>query len=95
MAVKSRTIKPVTPAATSKPLPDMAAVDAIVDSLADRPYGTDKPPVEKARPLTISLSPSLIIQLEDAALANKRSGKGPKTASAIIREGLAAIGFVE
>ena len=59
------------------------------------PYGEDKPVPEKARPLTISLAPSLVIQLEDAAMANKRAGKGPKTASAIIREGLAAIGFVE
>lgn len=93
--LKSRVNQPEAPAKPSKPAPDPAAVEAVVAALADRPYGEDKPAVEKARPLTISLSPSLIIKLEDAALANKRSGKGPKTASAIIREGLAAIGFVE
>lgn len=93
--IKSRVAGAAPDATPAKPVPDKAAVEAIVEALADRPYGEDKPAVEKARPLTISLSPSLIIQLEDAALANKRSGKGPKTASAIIREGLAAIGFVE
>lgn len=93
--IKSRGADATPEVKTTKPVPDKAAVAALVDALADRPYGSDKPVTEKARPLTISLAPSLIIQLEDAAIANKRSGHGPKTASAIIREGLAAIGFVE
>lgn len=93
--IKSRGADATPEVKPAKAVPDKAAVAALVDALADRPYGENKPVSEKARPLTISLAPSLVIQLEDAAMANKRSGKGPKTASAIIREGLAAIGFVE
>lgn len=80
---------------SSKPVPDQAAVEALVDALADRPYGESKKAPEKARPLTISLPPSLIAKLEDAALANKRGGTGPKNVSAIVRQGLAAIGFID
>lgn len=93
--LKARTDQQDKKPNATKDAPDPAAVEAIVTAMADRVYGEDKPVVEKARPLTISLSPSIITRLEDAALANKRSGKGPKTASAIIREGLAAIGFVD
>lgn len=88
-------------AAAKKPI-SPADVEALADALVDKPYGdapTIKPVLKptaasvKAKPVTISLPPSIIEQLEDAALSNKRSGSGPKTVSAIVRAALAAAGY--
>jgi hypothetical protein len=49
--------------------------------------------VAKARPLSISLPPEIVEQLEDQALENKRSGDGPKTISGILREILEEAGY--
>jgi len=88
--------KPPSQTATAKPreLPTQAQIEELARDLVDRPYGETKPKAKKAKPVTISLSPSLIEQLEDRALENKRAGAGPKTVSAIIREALAVAGFV-
>lgn len=88
--------KPPSQTASSKPknLPSQAEIEALARDLVDRPYGESQPKAKKAKPVTISLPPSLIEQLEDKAIENKRAGVGPKTVSAIIREALAISGFV-
>nr|WP_176704168.1 ribbon-helix-helix domain-containing protein [Pseudomonas sp.]QDK64840.1 partition protein ParB [Pseudomonas sp.] len=83
-----------TAAAKPKKMPSQTEIDALTRDLVDRPYGEQQPKVKKAKPVTISLHPSMIEQLEDLALKNKRAGTGPKTVSAIIRDALAASGFV-
>lgn len=84
-----------TVSAKPKPMPSLAQVDALARELVDRPYGESRPvSTKKAKPLTISLPPDLIEQLEDRARENKRKGEGPKTVSALVREALAAYGFV-
>jgi len=70
--------------------------DALARQLADRPYGEAKlaaDSVKKAKPLSISLPPDVIEQLEDAVRHNKRSGSGVKTVSALIREALEQAGY--
>jgi hypothetical protein len=72
------------------------AAEALAQQLADRPYGEPKaetPPSIKAKPISISLPPSIIEQLEDAVRDNKRSGKGSRTVSALVREALEAAGY--
>lgn len=84
-----------TVAAKPKPMPNPALVDALTRDLVDKPYGESRSvTTKKAKPLTISLPPDLIEQLEDRARENKRKGEGPKTVSALVREALAAYGFV-
>lgn len=84
-----------TIAAKPKPMPSQDKVDALARELADRPYGGSRQnATKKAKPLTISLSPDLIEKLEDRARENKRSGCGPKTVSALVREALSTFGFV-
>lgn len=84
-----------TVSAKPKPMPSLAQVDALARELVDRPYGESRPAsTKKAKPLTISLPPDLIEQLEDRSRENKRKGEGPKTVSALMREALAAYGFV-
>lgn len=81
-----------------KPGPSAEDVDRLVRELADKPYGEVVEPeapkrTAKPRPITISLPDVMIEQLEDQALQNKRSGKGPKTISALIREQLEKAGY--
>ena len=87
-------------AAAKKPI-STADVEALASSLVDKPYG-DAPAIKplkpvavsaKAKPVTISLPPNIIEQLEDVALSNKRNGSGPKTVSAIVRAALEVAGF--
>ncbi len=78
-----------------KPMPSQAQVDALARELVDKPYGEQRPAIaKKAKPLTISLPPDLIEQLEDRARENKRKGEGAKTVSALVREALGLHGFV-
>lgn len=70
--------------------------DALARLLADKPYGEKRSASEgarKAKPLSISLPPDLIEQLEDAVRNNKRSGSGSRTVSALIREALERAGY--
>ncbi|MBZ6396997.1 MULTISPECIES: hypothetical protein [Pantoea] len=62
-----------------------AAADALARRLADRNYGEERPDDTVAR-TTISLPRSLLVQLEDLAMKNKRNGIEPKSVSAIVRE---------
>lgn len=82
--------------------PDLAAVEALADQLADRPYGDTppSPPVipaavvpAKAKPITISLPPHTIIELEEQVMENKRSGEGPRTVSGLIKLALKHYGY--
>lgn len=75
-----------------------AEAEALANRLADRPYGethnsssvSAAPPEEKIARTTISLPLSLLREVEDIALENKRNGTDPKNVSAIIREALNA-----
>lgn len=73
--------------------------EQIAQRFEDKPYGApprDLPPAPTVEPVapvreeqsraTISLPASLLREIEDLALANKRSGKDPRTVSAIARE---------
>lgn len=86
---------------------DPAAAEALANELADRPYGEDKttpepapepeptpePVVKKAKPISISLPPEVIQDLEDRVRANKLSGDGPRTVSGLIKEALKSSGY--
>ncbi len=67
---------------------DVAAeAEALARQLADRPYGQEKKVDDLVR-TSFTLPKALLTELEDEALANKRSGREPKSVSAIIREAL-------
>lgn len=89
--------KPRSETAAVKKVVTAKDADIIADELADKVYGESKAPevkpVEKVKPITISLPPSLIEALEDAAMANKRKGEGAKSVSAIVRKALEENGF--
>jgi hypothetical protein len=69
------------------------AINALANELADRPFDNAPKVSNKPRPYTISLPAMMIEALEDAATANKRAGRTPKTASHIIRDLLDAAGY--
>lgn len=82
--------------------PDPTAVEALAKALADRPYGeeshiqsipTPSPAVKKAKPISISLPPEVIQDLEDRVRINKQSGEGPKTVSGLIKQALKHYGY--
>lgn len=71
--------------------------ERLASELADKPYDS-KPQVRavdkrKAVPISVSLPPSIIEQIEDVVRDNKRGGKPNRTVSAIIRSALEAQGF--
>ncbi len=79
-------------------------IDQLVDALADRPYGSvaaqaldlqlkkaASPP--KAKPISISLPPHIIAELEEQVMENKRSGEGPRTVSGLIKLALRHYGY--
>ncbi len=79
--------------------PNAAEIERLAKSLADKPYGQQgqtsakMPESEKAKPVAISLPPTLIERIQDQALANKRSGLELKTVSAIVRDALEKAGY--
>jgi len=71
--------------------------ERLARELADKPYDS-QPQIKnvdnrKAVPVSVSLPPSILEQLEDAVRANKRSGKPLRTVSAIVKNALEAQGF--
>ena len=100
-------VKKPSQAATKKP--DSAAVEALANQLADRPYtsnaaqelakqalerqGLKSPAPVKAKPISISLPPHIIAELEDQVMDNKRSGEGPRTVSGLIKLALRHYGY--
>lgn len=82
--------------------PDAEAVEALAAQLADRPYGDTPPPspsiptvvaAPKAKPISISLPPHIIAELEEKVMENKRSGEGPRTVSGLIKLALRHYGY--
>ncbi|MGP5427469.1 hypothetical protein [Pseudomonas helleri] len=71
--------------------------ERLASELADKPYGSQPQPravdTRKAVPVSVSLPPSVLEQLEDAVRANKRAGKPLRTVSAIVKYALEAQGF--
>lgn len=75
----------------------------LADALAEKDYGrqkekqneskSDSEADKKSQAIGISLPPSMIEKLQDAAIKNKRGGAGPKTVSGIIRELLEKEGY--
>jgi radical SAM superfamily enzyme YgiQ (UPF0313 family) len=65
-----------------------ANVDALANKLADRTFGEDKSPIDEIVRTSISLPKSLLQEIEDLSILNKRDGKGLKNISAIVRAGL-------
>ncbi|KQQ55022.1 hypothetical protein ASF66_21660 [Pseudomonas sp. Leaf129] len=75
----------------------------LADALAEKDYGRkkekpneykiDSEADKKSQAIGISLPPSMIEKLQDAAIKNKRGGEGPKTVSGIIREILEKEGY--
>lgn len=61
-----------------------AQADALANKLADRVYGEEKPEEVIAR-TTISLPKSLLVQMEDLTISNRRAGIDPKNVSALVR----------
>jgi len=74
-----------------------AEANKIADRIADKPYGKQKEisakDEQKAQNISVSLPPALIAKLQDAALANKRSGGDHRTVSAIIKAALEQAGY--
>ena len=66
--------------------------EALAQKLADKPYGEKEKPElvveEKQSRTTISLPTSLLHELEDLALQNKRDKMDPRSVSALVREAL-------
>ncbi|WP_449124746.1 hypothetical protein [Pseudomonas viridiflava] len=98
MAVKKRSETAASKAVTQ------AQAEALANELADKPYDrisrdaieAVKPqPADKRKsvPISVSLPPGIIEQLEDAAVANKRAGGVLKSVSAIIKDALEEKGF--
>jgi len=92
-------IKPRSQKASERKTPSATDIERLAKSLADKPYGdsfleASKMPIsEKAKPIAISLPPSLIEKLQDQAIANKRAGLDLKTVSAIVRDALEKAGY--
>lgn len=61
--------------------------EKLAEKLADKPYGGTKNTEEMAR-TSFTLPKSLLLELEDEALRNKRAGVEPKSVSEIIRRAL-------
>lgn len=70
---------------------NFSEVDAenLANELADKPYGKSKKNTDKIQDeftrTSISIPLSMLEELENLALRNKRSGKNLKTVSAIVR----------
>jgi len=91
-------VKPKSQSAAGRQYqPQLDQIEKLANDLADKPYGQAKEkvtdPEKKAQAIGISLPPSMIEKLQDAALKNKRSGGGQKTVSGIIRELLEREGY--
>lgn len=87
-------VKKPSQQASSRQAVTSEQADELAQRLADKPYGDpaksvpDKEVPEKQCRTTISLHESMLLQVEDLALKNKRNGKDPKNVSAIVREAL-------
>ena len=62
--------------------PTKQEIEKVTNELADRTYGEPK---DKTVGTSITIPQSLLHEVEDLALANKRKGIEPKSVSAMIR----------
>lgn len=61
-------------------------VDGLTHALADRAYrGSEQKSESTMRPITVSLPTWMIVELENLAVKNKRSGCAERSVSALIR----------
>ncbi|MBN7843621.1 CopG family transcriptional regulator [Providencia rettgeri] len=85
--------RPSQQAANSRSEVTAEQAELLAKRLADKPYGSTENALqepEKQSRTTISLNESMLVQLEDMALKNKREGREPKSVSAIVRDALDA-----
>ncbi|MGR6425687.1 ribbon-helix-helix domain-containing protein [Aeromonas veronii] len=75
-------------AVTPRPTVSPEAADRLADQLADKPYGSEPKVRDSLRRTSISLPESMLHRCEELAFDNKRSGKHPRSVSAIIVEAL-------
>ncbi|BDH20851.1 TPA: CopG family transcriptional regulator [Providencia alcalifaciens] len=83
--------KPSQQAANNRAEVTAEQAELLAKRLADKPYGSTENTLqapEKQSRTTISLNESMLVELEDIALKNKREGRDPKSVSAIVREAL-------
>ena len=78
--------------------PDPSAIQALVEELADRPYGEAKPasassPTIKHQRITLSLPIEMVEQLEKEAYENKRNKSGPTKISQLVQRELRKAGY--
>lgn len=76
-----------TPGST-RPTVSPEEADRLADQLADKPYGSEPKVRDTLRRTSISLPESMLHRCEELAFDNKRSGKHPRSVSAIILEAL-------
>ncbi|KEA54035.1 MULTISPECIES: hypothetical protein [Mangrovibacter] len=87
--------KPSQQASATRKYASDQDIEQLAERLAGKPYGSpgnSTPVTEAEDPLkrtTISLPASLLDKTEDTALKNKRSGRDPKSVSALVRDALA------
>lgn len=62
--------------------------EKLAERLADKPYGSIQKSDDILVRTSFSLPKSLLLELEDEALKNKRAGVEPKSVSEIIRRAL-------
>ncbi|MEX6666832.1 MULTISPECIES: ribbon-helix-helix domain-containing protein [Pseudomonas] len=90
-------VKKSSETATKKANVSQEESERLASELADKPYGSQPqvraPDKRKAVPISVSLPPSMIEQIEDVVRANKRGGMPNRTVSALIRSALEAQGF--
>lgn len=89
--------KPSSQTAAARQVATPEQADQLAKKLADKPYGSVREipnkPEAKAQNISVSLPPAMIEKLQDAALANKRSGSDNRTVSAIIKAALEQAGY--
>ncbi|MGL5128578.1 MAG: ribbon-helix-helix domain-containing protein [Aeromonas popoffii] len=73
---------------STRPTVSPEAADRLADQLADKPYGSEPKVKDTLRRTSISLPESMLHRCEELAFDNKRSGKHPRSVSAIILEAL-------
>lgn len=74
--------------ALKKPNVTKQDAEKLADQLADKPYGSTQRNDDIIVRTSFSLPKSLLLELEDEALKNKRAGVEPKSVSEIIRRAL-------
>ena len=90
-------VKPKSQSAAGRAQATPDQIEKLASELAEKDYARPKEKTQeadkKSQAIGISLPPSMIENLQDAAMKNKRGGAGQKTVSGIIRELLEKAGY--